>query len=162
MHAFIQDQEGQLELQGRGVIPPFLLEVAMVRDVIKDVREGKARRVVAVARGELVKAWAMQASAMRLKRKCPENEESEEEKASDTEGDGDKAQGKGKGKDEGANVSEGKDKDRDEGKDEKDDDEDDEGKEGSVLVKHRCKVAKVSGPPGTMVWLMRPTGANEG
>jgi hypothetical protein len=162
VEGFVQGQEDRLELQGGEVIPPFLLEVAVVGDAIKDVREGKARRVAAAARGELVKARAMQASVARPKRKRQEDDEGEEDKASDAEDDEGEEQDKGKGKDEGADASEGEDKVGDEGEDEKDDEEDDEGMEGAMPVKRRRKAAEVSGPPSAREKLTKPTGGDEG
>jgi hypothetical protein len=134
------------------------LEVAVVEDAVRDVREGKKRRVAAVARGELVKARAMQASIDRPKRKRLEDEEDDEnEKASDAEDHEDEARDKDEGGGERTNEVEGKGADED-----GDENEDEEDEGGAVPAKRRWKATKVSGPPGTRILLTRPTGADEG
>jgi hypothetical protein len=140
----VRAQGGLLELQGGESVPPFLLEVALVADAVRDVKEGKARRLVAEARGERVKARAIQASVGKSKRKRQEDEDGEEEKESDENG----GQEAGKGEDEGGDADEDEDKGADEGDENKEDDEEDtEGAGGEVPAKRRRKGAEVSGPP---------------
>jgi hypothetical protein len=119
----------------------------VIEDAVKDVREGKKRRVAAVARGELVKARAMQASLDRPKRKRLEDEEDDEnEKASDAEDNEDEAQDKDEGGGEGTNEVGGKGADED-----GDENEDEEDEGGAVPAKRRRKTEEVSDPSSVSV-----------
>jgi hypothetical protein len=116
----------------------------LVMDAVQGVKEGKAQWLATKARGERVKACAIQASVGRPKRKRQEDEDGEEEKESDKNGE----QEGGKDKDEGRNADEDKDKGADEGDgNQEDDEEDTEGKGGVVPAKRQCKGVEVSNAP---------------